>query len=141
LKSDQVVRHRVLGSPSAPGAKATFAYLTRGHQRPHPPLLAPCLLGFQRPLAQMSSLLRCGRIASRSRAGVRYLATPSSPSPTTTAAAHSYRAKLDDGLTLDDFIAGDVTPERVVLGNTSQCASCFTYSIQAVDLLMHIGGS
>jgi hypothetical protein len=88
----------------------------------------------------MSPLLRCGRIASRSRAGVRYLATPSSSSPTTTAAAHSYRTKLDDGLTLDDFIAGDVTPERVVLGNTSQCVLYLTYSLQAMELLMHIGG-
>lgn len=33
-------------------------------------------------------------------------------------------AKLEDGLTFDDFVSGEPlpeAPERVVLGNTSQC--------------------
>lgn len=51
--------------------------------------------------------------------GRRCLATASVTTP-------SSRTKLgkalDDGLTLDDFIAGD-TPSRVVLGNTKGCVS------------------
>lgn len=52
---------------------------------------------------------------------VRHLATPSSSKT-------AFSKKLEGGPSLDDFIAGDVTedaPSRIVLGNTSQCVSCY----------------
>lgn len=47
-------------------------------------------------------------------AHIRGLATPSSSKPV-------FSQKLDEGPSLDDFIAGDTDgPQKVVLGNTSQ---------------------
>lgn len=62
----------------------------------------------------VSLLLRStsSRLHSRAATHVRCLATPSSTKP-------AFAKTLEDGPSLDDFIAGDAQ-ERVVLGNTSQ---------------------
>ena len=52
-----------------------------------------------------------------SRIAVRSLATASSASTST---KPSFSSTLDDGPSLDDFIAGNA-PERVVLGNAKTC--------------------
>ncbi|VDB99798.1 unnamed protein product [Peniophora sp. CBMAI 1063] len=61
----------------------------------------------------MASLVRAAtrsaRITPSAAAHVRCLATP----------AKSFRETLEAGPSLDDFIAGDSAPDRVVLGNTS----------------------
>ena len=68
----------------------------------------------------MALLSNLARIGSTARA-VRCLATSATPSPAGASATQARRKLVDDGLTLDDFISGDTTPSRVVLGNTSQC--------------------
>ena len=63
----------------------------------------------------VNSVLRSSssRVASQASSHhVRYLATPASSKST-------FRSRLDEGPSLDDFIADNV-PDRVVLGNTSQ---------------------
>jgi hypothetical protein len=82
----------------------------------------------------MSSIFRHARAVSRvPRAGARTLATPSSSTPPK---LHSLKQRLDDGLTLDDFISGDVdaVSERVVLGNTTQYVLALVSSVSASQL-------
>jgi hypothetical protein len=67
--------------------------------------------------------------SSRSIAHRRFLATPSA-SPTAAAVMKSrVSSRLDDGLTFDDFVAGDVEAgsssgnggiKKVIMGNTTQ---------------------
>ncbi|KAF6766316.1 mitochondrial Lipoyl synthase [Ephemerocybe angulata] len=65
----------------------------------------------------MASLCKAARLR-RSLGGLRCLATASTPPVGASSSQSKFKAVLEGGPSLDDFIAGDVQPERVVLGNT-----------------------
>lgn len=67
----------------------------------------------------MTFILRNSHVARVSVSRhIRSLATPAATSGSSAALKETFKDTLEQGPSLDDFIAGGDTPERVVLGNT-----------------------
>lgn len=74
-------------------------------------------------MVKLPSAARIRSLATAPAIATRAFATVNPTSPASQPAKSKRRfEKLDDGLTFDDFLSGEVPPEneRVVLGNTKQ---------------------